>query len=186
MKAPSRVSPLGQVFRIAKAEPAVEGAGGVGVGRKDLEVVEALGVGALEVLDVQVHAGPGFHLRAQLDLAAVGVFHVQGAALVGDLDPGGGQAFAGEELVGQVQVFLEEDAETDALAGRFALGLHQHQAVVAGFGQAAQIAGVAGLLADDEADDVDVERAAGRQVGDVEHHVAAAGDVEGRPQIDFG
>jgi hypothetical protein len=104
-----------------------------------------------------------------------------------DFDPFGGKAFFREELVGEVEVFFEENAKTNALADRGALvGLHQNQAMVARFGQAAQIARVGCFFRHDQADDVDIERPAFRQVGNVQYDVAGARDIEGRPMVDGG
>ena len=56
----------------------------------------------------------------------------------------------------------------------------EHEAVVAGLGDAAQIDRVLVLVADDEADEIDVEISAHREVLHGEHRMAGARDVEGR------
>ena len=175
-----------QVLGVAEAELAVEVAQRMAVRREDLEVVDALRVRALEQLALQVQALAGLHLRAQLEPGADRVGHVQRTPLVRHLRPFGRQAALLEVRVGGVQVLLEEDAEADALAGDLAAGLHQHQAVVAGLGQAAQVALGGRLFGDDEADDVCVEVAAALQVRDVQSDVARPRDVEGRTQVDGG
>ena len=50
---------------------------------------------------------------------------------------------------------------------------------MASFGDAAQIDRILVFVADDEADQVDIERAALRQILDVQDGMAGAGDVEG-------
>ena len=62
----------------------------------------------------------------------------------------------------------------------------QHQAVVAGLLDPAQVERVAVLLGDDQADDLGVEQPAGFQVLDREHDMAGARDVERRVVVGLG
>ena len=105
---------------------------------------------------------------------------MQGAALVRDLDPFRRQSGLVEKRLGFLQILLAEDAHADALGLRLAAPTLEHEAVVTGLGDAAEVERVAILVADDEAEEIDVEISARRQVLDREHRVAGARDVEWR------
>ncbi|MEH0547617.1 hypothetical protein QA802_32415 [Streptomyces sp. B21-105] len=124
-------------------------------------------------------------MRAQFERRADGVGDVQGTTLVRDVDPLGGQPPLTEPGVREVEVLVEEHPEADPPAGAPAFLVDfQDEAVVAGFGQPAQVAGAVVLVADDEPQRFRVEVAARGQVGDGEPDMAGAGDVERRAQID--
>jgi hypothetical protein len=78
-----------------------------------------------------------------------------------------------------LQVFFAETTHADALGLR-RRGALEYQRMMASLGNAAQVQRVVVLVADDEADQIDVERAALAEVLDMQHRVAGAGDVERR------
>ena len=104
-----------------------------------------------------------------------GSAHVQGPALVRRLDPSGGQAGAAIERLGLVEVLLGEHAQADAPAHRRLGGALQHQAVVAGFLQPAQIEPIRRAIAHHQADQLAVEREARVEIADRENHDGSRG-----------
>ena len=95
------------------------------------------------------------HMASPLnDRRAADVGDVQGAALVRHLDPFRRQALF-EMRLRLLQVLLGEHPHADPLGLR--LGALEHQAVTTGLGDATQVDGVVALVADDEADQVDVK-----------------------------
>ena len=77
----------------------------------------------------------------------------------------------------EIEVVLGEHAHADALAGGLGSGL-EHEAVVAAFLQAAQVERSLVFVAHHEAEGVDIERAAFREVAHREYDMACAGDGE--------
>ncbi|KIU01201.1 hypothetical protein QU39_00195, partial [Staphylococcus aureus] len=100
-------------------------------------------------------------------------------ALERPLDEGRGDAVLLEEFSGLVEILLVANLERHAVAGR-GLRLAQHQRVVLMLFAAAQVDGFAVGVLDMQADGVLVERAGGREIGHVQHDVAAAQHVEWR------
>ena len=85
---------------------------------------------------------------------------MQRLALMRHIRPGGLQALAVEKGLQRLEVALAQHPHADALAARAILGLLEHQAVMAGLLDAAQIERVAGLFGDHEADHLGVEQPA--------------------------
>src|SRR5262245_21913982 len=100
--------------------------------------------------------------------------------LVRDLDPFRRQSGLVEKRLRLIQILLAEDAHADALGLRLAAHALEHEAVVTGLGDTAEIERVVIVVADDEAEEIHVETSARRQVPDGEHRVAGARDVERR------
>src|SRR5580704_18652894 len=101
------------------------------------------------------------------------------AALVRPLNPLRRQAGILEISFRLFQILLGEAAHADPLGLRRARAL-EHQRVMTDLGDAAQIDRVVVLVADDQADEVDIEGAAFGQVFHLQYGMAGAGDVEGR------
>jgi hypothetical protein len=143
-------------------------------------MIETLRHRAMVMLERHDEARLDLHGGAELDRCAACVGDVQRAALVWNLDPFRRQAGLLEKDLGLLQVLLGEDAHPDTLGLRRAARALEHEAVVAGLGDAAQIERVLVLVADDEAEQVHVEIAGDREVLDRQHGMAGARDVEGR------
>ena len=107
------------------------------------------------------------------------------ASLVRSLDPLRRQAGLVEIGLRLFQILLGKAAHADALGKRRA-GALEHERVMAGLGDAAQVDRILVLVADDKADQIDIEGAALRQVFDVQHGMAGARDVEGRIVVWLG
>src|SRR5437899_6970448 len=85
-----------------------------------------------------------------------------------------------EERLGPFQVLFAEYAHPDPLRLWFAARALEHKAVVTCLGDAAEIKRVLIFVTDDEADEIDVEAPARRQILDGEHRMTGARDVERR------
>ncbi len=96
------------------------------------------------------------------------------------LDPFRRQAGLVEEHLGLLQILFAEDAHADALGLRLAAPALEHEAVVAGLGDPAEVERVPVFVADDEAEQVHVEVSADRQILYGEHRMAGARDIERR------
>ena len=163
-----------------EAEIAVELAGLRHLGRENLEMIDPQRAGAVVLLEL--HDQPRLHRLggAEFERRADRVGDVQRAALVRHLDPFRRQAGALEHVLGLVEILLGVDPQADALAGRFAVALLEHDAVVAGLLHAAQIERLVVLVADREAEAVDVEGAAAGEVLHRPDDVARPRGVERR------
>src|ERR1700722_9162602 len=128
---------------------------------------------------LQRHGGAEFERQAER------IADMQGAALVRPLDPLCRQAGLLEISFRLFQILLGEAAHADPLGLRRA-GALEHQRVMTDLGDAAQIDRVLVLVADDQADEVDIEGAALRQIFHVQYRMAGARDVEGRVVVGFG
>ncbi len=168
------------VFREPEAQAHPELAGLLHVRHQQLEVVDALRHRAVMILERHHQPRLEVHGGAELDRRPVHVRHVQRTALMRHLGPLGGQAQLLEMVLRLLQVLLGEDPQADPLCLGLTRGALEHEAVVAGLCHPAQIDRVLVLVADDEADQVDVEVAALGQILDGEHGMARARDVEGR------
>ena len=126
-------------------------------------MIESLRHGAVVVLECDDQARLELHGRAELDRRAARVRYMQGASLVRDLDPLRRQPGLVEEHLGLLQILLGEDAQTDSLGLRLAARAFEDKAVVARLGNAAQIDRVVVLVADDEAEQIDIEGATDRR-----------------------
>jgi hypothetical protein len=144
------------------------------VRRRDVVMIEAR-----EQPRLQRHGGAEFERQAER------IADVQGPALVRPLDPKRWQVRFFEIMLRLFQILLGEAAHADPLGLRGARAL-EHQRVMTHLGNAAQIDGVLVLVADDQADEIDIEGAALRQVFHVQHRMAGARDVEGRVVVGFG
>ena len=113
---------------------------------------------------ILVHARHRRHGGAQLDRRAGWVGEMQRAALVQHLDERRGDAGAIEMRFGLVEVLVGEHPHADALALRLAAGALEREAVVAALLYAAQPDRVGGLVAHDQAQDLDIEVAAGGEI----------------------
>src|SRR5262249_271108 len=85
-----------------------------------------------------------------------------------------------EERLGFPQILFAENAHADPLGLRVTAAALEHEAMVTGLGDAAEIERVLVLVADDEAEKIHVEISAHRQVFHRQHPVAGACDVERR------
>src|SRR5581483_12423099 len=101
------------------------------------------------------------------------------APLVRTLHPPHRQAVLIEIKLRLLQILLGEATHADAL-GLDRSGALEHQGVMASLGNAAQVQRVLVLVADDEADQIDIERPALAEVVHVQQRMAGAGDVERR------
>src|SRR5215813_13813562 len=135
---------------------------------------------AMVVLERDDEARLHLHGRAELDRRAACVRGMQGAPLVRDLDPFRRQAGFVEKGLGLLQILFAEDAHAHALGLRLAARAFENEAVMTRLGDAAKIERIPVFVADDEAEEVDVEVSAHRQILHGEHRVARARDVEGR------
>ena len=124
------------------------------------------------------------HLGIELDLEAEGIGEVQRAALERLLDKGVSDAVGGEEGRRPVEIAVIADLEAEPVAGGHC-GLPQYQRMMLMLLAAAQIYGVGVAILDMQADRGLVEIAAGVEVGDIEHGVAGADDVERRVEDVF-
>ena len=110
---------------------------------------------------------------------------MQRPALIRPLDPLRRQSGFLEIGFRFFQILLGEAAHADALGFGRARAL-EHERVMARLGDAAQIDRILVLVADDKADQIDIEGAALRQILDVQHRVAGARDVERRIVVGLG
>ena len=118
------------------------------------------------------------HGCAEFNRRADRIRHVQGATLVRDLDPLRRQAGLFEKGLRLFQIVLGENAHADALGSRLVACALEHEAVVACLGNAAEIERVTILVADDEADEIDVEAPAAREILHRNDAMAGARHVE--------
>src|SRR5262245_35023148 len=170
----------GNIFGQPEAHAHPELARLLHVGHQQLEMIEPLRHRAMVMLERDDEARLDLHGGAELDRGTAGVADVERAALVRNLDPFRRQAGLLKKRLGLLQVLLGEDAHPDALGLRRAPCALEHETVVAGLGNAAQIERVLVLVADDEAEQVHVEISGDREVLDRQHGMAGARDVEGR------
>ncbi len=89
----------------------------------------------------------------------------QGAAHEGAFDPSDRQALLGKERVSRVQIGLGKDLEAQHIDRR-RIGLAQDHAMMAAFFQRAQIDRLGVLMGHLQAEQVDIEGAAGGQILD--------------------
>src|SRR5262252_4391086 len=90
-----------------------------------------------------------------------------------------------EEALQPVEVIIHEDAQAKTRAGRRGR-LTQHEAVVTGLLDAAEIERVALLRGQDQPDDLLIEPPAGRKIANAEHDMAGARDAKSRVEIRGG
>ena len=109
----------------------------------------------------------------------------EGARLIGPLHPFHRQALAFEEVLRLVEILFRIDLEAE-VAGFGLLAFPEHDAVMAAFFQRAQVDRVLRLVRHLQAEHVDVEGAALRQVGDDEFDMGEPHDVERRVKVGFG
>src|SRR5262245_2540324 len=172
------------VFRQAEAHLHVEFQRRSHLVGKHLEMVDALRAGAVEQFEVHDPSRLGRHGRADFERRARNIDGVQAAALERHVDEARRQPARLEVRLREIEVVLGEHAHPDTLAGGRAAGL-QYQAMVAAFLQAAQIERGFVLVAHHEAERLDIEGTALRQVGHSEYHVARACDGEGGSEDRF-
>ena len=167
------------IFGQPEAEPRVEIHGVLHFGGEHVEMVEPLRMAALvEVVAPQMMRAL-VHRGIELDLEAEGIGELQRAALERLLGEGVDDAVLREERGGLVEIVVVADLEAEPVAGG-RLRLPQHQRVMLMLLAAAQVDGIVVAVLDMQADRVLIERAARVQVGDVEHRMAGADDVERR------
>ena len=130
------------------------------VGREDLIVVDPMRGAAAMQMELREHAWHHRHGRAELQRHAGHILRVQRLALMRNVGPGRRAAFALKERLQMIEIVLAKHPHADACAGRRIAGAPQHQAVMTGFLDAAQIDRVAILLGHDKADHLGVEQPA--------------------------
>ena len=142
-------------------------------------MIDALRHGAVVMLEAHHQTRLGRHGGAEFERYPERITHVQGLALIRPLHPLRGQAGFLEIVLRLLQILLGETAHADAL--RFGRArAPEHERMMARLGDATQIQRILVLVADDEANQVDIERAALAEILHVQHRVAGAGDIEGR------
>src|SRR5262249_56046697 len=132
------------------------------------------------VLECDDEARYHLHGGVELDGSAAGIRDMQRAALVRHLDPFCRQAGFVEERLGFPQILFAENAHADPLGLRVTAAALEHEAMVTGLGDAAEIERVLVLVADDEAEKIHVEISAHRQVFHRQHRVAGTCEIERR------
>ena len=168
------------VLREPKAHAHPEFTGLLNVRDQQLEVIEPLRHRTAVLREGDEEARLHLHGGAKFDRRAACVRDMQRSALMRDVDPFRRQSGLVEKCLRFLQILLAEDAHADALGLRLAAPTLEHEAVVTGLGDAAEIERIAILVADDEAEEIHVEISACRQVADREHRMAGARDVERR------
>ncbi len=133
-----------------------------------MKVVDPLRHRAVVMLEGHDEPRLARHGGAEFERRADGVVDVQGAALMRTFDPLRRQSGLFEIELRLLQIFLAEAAHADPLGLRCA-GALEDERVMARFGDAAQIDRILVLVADNEADEIDVKRAAFAEVGHVQH-----------------
>ena len=172
------------VFGEPEAEPHVEFQLALHVRHQHLEMVDALRHRAVVLSERDEQPRLGRHGGAEFERHAERIADMERAALIRPLHPLRRQAGLLEIMLGLLQILLGEAAHADALRLRRG-GALEHQAVMTRLGDAAQIDRVLILVADDEADEIDIERAAFRQIFDVQYGMTGASDVEWRIVVRF-
>jgi len=166
----------------AEAERSVVVVGRADVGDHDVEVVEPGRLGpAAQVVALLEALGPvrgGEELDGEAE-RVLGPDRLPHAGRGPGRETRRPRAEAGEERLGQVQVGGRADPVGQPGRGR-GRPLPQDQVVVHQLVVAAQVERAAGVQGDHEAEQVHVERAGPRQVGDDELGVGGAHDVRGR------
>jgi hypothetical protein len=137
-------------------------------------------------VELRERARHGRHAGAEFERHAAQVGRPQGAALVRHLGPLRRTTRGIEMGLEPVEILLAEYPHADALACRRLARAAQHQAVVAGLLEAAQVESVGRLLGGDEADDLGIEQPAHLQVLDGQDHMTRARDVERRVVVGPG
>ncbi len=163
----------------AKADIGIEAPGFDDIGGQALDMVVAQRPGAAMQMGLVVQPRQGRHAGNQFQGNAGMVLDVQRAALEGALHPDAGNAGGVEIGLRAVEVLVAEDAEAEPFACARACRAAQDKAVVATLLHASQIDHVALFGSHLQADDLGVELAAQVEVGDAQHDVAGAGDIEG-------
>ena len=162
-----------------KAEPRVEFHRVLHLGGEDVEMIEPLRMTASVEVVASQQMRPPVHRRVELDLEAEGIGELQCAALEGLVDEGVGQAVLGEKGGCLVEILVVADLEAQPRAGRRCRLAQDERVMLVLLGRAQVNDIVVGIL-DMQTDHGLVELAAQLQVGDVEHDVAGADDVERR------
>ena len=168
----------------AEAERGVKIGRRLDVGRGDLDMVEALRAAAMEFVEALHQPRQRFHRDAEFDRRARAVMKAKRAALVRQVEPAVLDVVAVEISLGGVEVAIGQHPETDGLTDRRGGGSAQHQAVVAGFFEPAQIGGIIVAVRQHQTEHVAIEGAARVEIAARQHHVADARDVEGGIQHD--
>ena len=163
-----------------KPSRAIEVAGGLHVGRQNLEMVDPLRAGGPVVLELHDQPRPRFHAGAELERRADRVVDMQRAALMRHLDIGGRQSGALEIALGGVEIVLGVDAQARCARRSAPTRLLEDEAVMAGLLDAAQIERAAVLVADRKAERIAIEGAAAAQVLDGQDDMARPRGVERR------
>jgi hypothetical protein len=166
------------VFREPKSHAHPEFACLAHVRHQQLEMIEPLRLGPMMLKKGNDEPRLDVHARAEFDRHAARIDDMQRAALVRNLDPFGRHAGGSEEPLCLFQIFLGEDAHADALGFRLAARAFEHETVVTCLGHAAQKERVGILVADNEAEEVDIKPPACRKVLHAEHAVTRARDIE--------
>ena len=165
------------VFGEPEAEPHVEFQLPLHVRHQNLEMIDTLRHGAAMMLEIHQEPRLGRHGGAEFQRHTARIADVQRLALVWPLHPLRRQAGLLEIVLRFFKILLGEAPHADALGFGHARTL-EHQRVMARLGDPAQIDRILVLVADDQADQIDIKGAALRQILDVQHRVAGAGDVE--------
>ena len=167
------------VFGQTKAEPHIKLELLAHIGNQNLKMIDSLRHRATMMAEIHQQSRPGLHRSAEFKRHAARIAHMQRLALIWPLDPLRRQARLLEIGLCFHQIFFSEATHADALGFR-RIGALEHQAVVAGFGNAAEIDRVLVFIANDQADQIGIKRAAFREVLDVQHGMAGACNIERR------
>ena len=164
-------------FGDPKPEVGVEAEHRVGIGDVHLSMVDAGRGGTPVRREVEHHPRLWGHRGAQLDADAADVAEVQGRTLMGDFRPCRLHTPPQQPGVGGLKISFGGDAKAQPLHPRLVAAL-EHQTVVGGLLDSAEVDGVGVALGDDETDEVLVELDALGQVGHGQHDVTDPGDPE--------
>jgi hypothetical protein len=142
-------------------------------------MIDAVRHRAVVMLKTRHQPRLGGHRGAEFERQAERIADVERPALVRPVDPLRRKVRFFEIPLRLFQILLGKTAHADPLGLRRACAL-EHQRVMTDFGNTAQIDRILVLVADDQADQIDIEDAALGQIFHVQHRMAGARDVEGR------